>query len=130
MQPIYDIAESDKSFDEAADDLDAAIQRHGFVILTRHDVGESLRKRGIDFAEDCRVYDIDNPALSARLLDTDMRAALALPCRVAVWSENGTTRIGLMRRTASCAAVSPSAAAAALAGEIEQRIMQMIGDAR
>ncbi len=129
MQPTHDIAESDKSFDEAADDLDAAIQRHGFTILGRHDIGESLRKRGIDFAEDCRVYDIDNPALGARLLDADMRAALALPFRIAVWSEDGATRIGLMRPTSACAAVS-SSAAAAVAVEIEQRIMQMVGDAR
>lgn len=130
MQPIYDIAESDKSFDEAADDLDAAIQRHGFAILSRHDVGESLRKRGIDFAEDCRVFEVGSAALTAHLLDTDMRAAMALPCRIAVWSENGATRIGLMRPTAMLAALSPDVAALETAAEIEQRLLQMVGEAR
>ncbi|MCB2028726.1 MAG: DUF302 domain-containing protein, partial [Rhodoferax sp.] len=93
---MYYIAETDKPFEQAAQDLDAAVRRNGFGVLHVHDLGETLRSKGIDFAEQCRVFEVCNPAQAAKVLASDMRLNMALPCRISVYTEKGTTRIGLI----------------------------------
>jgi len=50
-QTRYYIIESKKSFKQASDDLDAAVKRNGFGVLHIHDLGETLRGKGVEFAE-------------------------------------------------------------------------------
>jgi len=52
---MYYIAETDKSFEQAASDLDTAVKRNGFGVLHVHDLGGTLRSKGIDFPEQCKT---------------------------------------------------------------------------
>ena len=58
---MYYIVESEKTFEQASQDLDAAVKRHGFGVLHVHDLGEMLRSKGIDFSEQCRIFEVCNP---------------------------------------------------------------------
>ena len=40
---MYFIVQSDKTFEQAASDLDAAVKRNGFGVLHVHDLGATLR---------------------------------------------------------------------------------------
>ena len=91
------IADTAKSFDEACADLHAAVVAHGFGLLAVHDLGHTLRGNGIDFSEDCRVFEVCNPEQAARVLMHDMTLNMALPCRISVYTEAGQTRIGMIR---------------------------------
>ena len=51
---MYYIVETEKSFDQASADLDSAVKRHGFGVLHVHDLGTTLRSKGIEFEEQCR----------------------------------------------------------------------------
>lgn len=62
---MYYIIETNKSFNQASSDLDAAIKRHGFGVLHVHDLGATLRNKGIQFAEECKVFEVCNPAQAA-----------------------------------------------------------------
>ena len=44
---MYYVVETDKSFEQAAADLEAAVTRHGFGVLHVHDLGQTLRSKGI-----------------------------------------------------------------------------------
>ena len=88
---MHYIVDSDKSFHEATVDLEAVVPRLGFVILQVHDLGDALRRKGIDLDEDCRVFEICNFRQTARLLSMAMRLNLALPWRISVFTENGVT---------------------------------------
>ena len=77
---MYYIAESDKSFEQATIDLDAAVKRNGFGVLHIHDLGKTLRGKGVPFTGECRVFEVCNPDQAARVLATDMRLNMALPC--------------------------------------------------
>ena len=44
---MYHIVESGKSFEQAAIDLDAAVRRHQFGVLHVHDLGATLRGKGL-----------------------------------------------------------------------------------
>ena len=126
---MYYIAESDKAFDEAVDDLDAAVGRHGFGVLHVHDLGGTLRSKGIDFGEQCKVFEVCNPQQASKVLSSDMRLNMALPCRISVFTEQGQTKIGLIKPAQMLASLSDDAALAEVAADVEARTMQMVDDA-
>ena len=53
---MYYIVETDKSFDQASADLESAVKRHGFGVLHVHDLGTTLRSKGIAFDEQCKFF--------------------------------------------------------------------------
>lgn len=127
---MYYVVESGKSFEQAAADLDAAVKRNGFGVLHVHDLGNTLRGKGLEFAEQCRVFEVCNPQQAARVLATDMRLNMALPCRISVYTENGATRIGMIQPAAMLAALSPDPALAQVAQAVEAKTRQMIDEAK
>lgn len=79
---MYYIVETEKSFEQASVDLDSAVKWHGFGVLHVHDLGTTLRSKGISFGEQCGIFEVCNPGQAAKVLSTDMRLNMALPCRV------------------------------------------------
>ena len=127
---MFYIVESSKSFSEVIFDLEPVVQRLGFVILQAHDLGEILRRRDIDFDDDCQVFDICNYRQLEKLLSIDLRLSLALPWRISVFTENGATRIGLIRPEQMLACFGQSPELARVAQEYEERMIQIIDDVR
>ena len=127
---MYYIAETDKPFEQAAQDLDAAVRRNGFGVLHVHDLGETLRSKGIDFVEQCRVFEVCNPAQAAKVLASDMRLNMALPCRISVYTEKGTTRIGLITPVKMLSSLSQDPELAVVAREVEDKTIRMIDEAK
>lgn len=127
---MYYLVESAKPFDDAVSDLDAAVKRHGFGVLHVHDLGNTLRSKGQPFTEQCKVFEVCNPAQAARVLSTDMRLNMALPCRISVFTESGQTKIGMIRPVPMLQALSSDPALQQVAGEVERMTMQMIDEAR
>lgn len=127
---MYYITETDKSFDQAAADLEAAVKHHGFGVLHIHDLGSTLRSKGIAFDQHCKVFEVCNPVQAGKVLATDMRLNMALPCRISVFTENGTTKIGTIRPSHMLSMLSQEAALAQIASEVEAKIIQMIDAAK
>lgn len=127
---MFYIVESSKSFYEANLDLGPVVERLGFVILHRQDLGETLQRRGIELDEDCQVHEVINYRYAADLLNIDMRLSLGLPWRIAVFTENGATKIGLSRPSAVLAALGDNAELARLAAEVEAKLMMIVDETR
>ena len=127
---MYYIVESDKSFDRAVTDLDAAVKQHGFGVLHIHDLGNTLRSKGVDFKEDCKVFEVCNPVQAAKVLATDMRLNMALPCRISVFTENNQTKIGLIKPEQMLSALSDDQALVDTAKEVEEKTKQMVNQAK
>lgn len=127
---MFYIVESSKSFAEVIFDLEPVVQRLGYVVQQSNDIGETLRGRGIDFDEDCAVFDICNYRQTERLLTLDLRLAAILPWRIAVFTENGTTRLGVVRPQCWLAGLGDGPDLGRLAREIEERIVQIVDEIR
>ena len=127
---MYYIVETGKSFSQASTDLESAVKRHGFGVLHVHDLGTTLRGKGIAFSEECKVFEVCNPAQAAKVLSTDMRLNMALPCRISVFTELGKTKIGLIKPVQMLSALSQDAALIEVAKEVEEKTMQMIDEAK
>jgi len=127
---MYYIVESDKSFEDAATDLEAAVKRNEFGVLHIHDLGNTLRGKGIAFAENCKEFEVCNPGQAAKVLSTDMRLNMALPCRISVHTEQGKTKIGMIKPVPLLAGLSQEPFLAKVAQEVEAKTIKMIDEAR
>ena len=127
---MYYIVETGKSFSQASEDLAAAVVRHRFGVLHVHDLGTTLRSKGIEFDEECKIFEVCNPGQAAKVLSTDMRLNMALPCRISVFTERGKTKIGLIRPAQMLAALSQDAGLAQVAQEVEDQTIQMVDEAK
>lgn len=127
---MYYVVETDKSFEQAATDLEAAVKHHGFGVLHVHDLGQTLRSKGIAFEEQCRILEVCNPVQAAKILSADMLLNMALPCRISVFTEGNKTRIGLIRPARMLSALSEDAALLQVAKDVEDATIQMIKDAK
>ena len=127
---MYYIVETSKSFSQASTDLQSAVTHHGFGVLHVHDLGTTLRSKGIAFAEECKVFEVCNPAQAAKVLSTDMRLNMALPCRISVYTEKGKTKIGLIKPVQMLSALSQEPALVQVAKEVEEKTIQMADEAK
>ena len=124
------IVETGKTFDLAVADLESAVKNHGFGVLHVHDLGNTLRSKGIAFDEQCKVFEVCNPLQAARVLATDMRLNMALPCRISVFTENGKTKIGLIKPAPMLATLSGDATLLQVAKEVEEKTILMVDEAK
>lgn len=127
---MYYIVETDKSFDQASADLEAAVKRHQFGVLHIHDLQASLRNKGIAFDEQCKVFEVCNPAQAAKVLSIDMRLNMALPCRISVFTEKGKTKIGLIKPEQMLSGLSQDVMLIQVAKEVEEKTIQMVDEAK
>jgi uncharacterized protein (DUF302 family) len=125
--PTY-IMETSKSVQQAVADLQEAVVRHKFGVLYIHNLQETLKKKGIEFPNECQILEICNPQIAKEVLMVDMALNMALPCRVSVYSENGKTKIGMIRPTEMLKKLSRSPKLAEIANDVETSIIAMIGE--
>ena len=75
MDPFF-ILDTPKSFEEASVALQEAVAEHGFGVLAVHDLGNTLRSKGLPFPEQCRIFEVCNPQQAAAVLSTTMALLL------------------------------------------------------
>ena len=124
------VVKTEKSVEQASTDLMDAVTRNGFGVLHTHDLTATLHKKGFDLGNQCRIFEICNPQQALRVLTEDMGLNMALPCRISVYEEEGTTKIGMLRPTALLSALSPSPELATVAREVEDVSIRIIEEAR
>jgi len=127
---VYYIVETEKSFEQASADLDTAVGHHGFGVLHVHDLGATLRSKGIDFKEQCKVFEVCNPVQAAKVLSADMRLNMALPCRISVFTDQGKTKIGLIKPVQMLSALSDEAALLEVSEDVEAKTIKMVDEAK
>ncbi len=127
---MYYIVESDKPFTQASMDLELAVVHNGYGVLHVHDVGATLRSKGITFNESCRIFEVCNPNQAEKVMASDMRLNMALPCRISVYTEKGKTKIGVIRPAQILKSLSSDPALAGIAEQVEEAVVRMVDEAR
>jgi uncharacterized protein (DUF302 family) len=127
---MYYIVDSNKSFEQAVTDMDTAVKNHKFGVLHVHDIGATLRGKGFEFAEECKVFEVCNPGQASKVMAVDLRLNMALPCRISVYTEKKKTKIGMIEPAKMLAMLSDDATLAGIAKEVEASIIKMIDEAK
>ncbi len=107
-----------------------AVGNHGFGLLRVHDLGATVQGKGIDFENQCKIFEVCNPGQAAKVMSTDMRLNMALPCRISGFKEKGKTKIGLIKPEQMLSALSQDAALLQIAKEVEEQTIQMVDEAK
>jgi uncharacterized protein (DUF302 family) len=113
-------------------EIEAALQesaaRHIFGILATHDLRETMRKKGVDFNSECRIYEVCNPVQAKRVLEANGAVSTALPCRISIYAADGGYTIATLLPTALMKMFGEPALEP-VAQEVEQVIRAMMQDA-
>ena len=96
---LYEV-ESTKTIDQVCEDLEKAAVEHKFGVMTVHDLKETMKKKGVEFDRECRIFEVCNPHQAKRVLEKDMDLSTALPCRISVFTEGGKVKLATLKPTA------------------------------
>lgn len=127
---MYYIVETTKTVEQAAADLEQAVKDQGFGVLYVHDLGNTLRSKGVEFAEDCQVFEVCNPQQAAKVMAADMRLNMALPCRISVFTEKGITKIGLIKPVPMLMGLVDNDELTQVAQAVEAKVIAMVDEAK
>ena len=67
---------------------------------------------------------------AAKVLSTDMRLNMVLPCRISVFTEGGKTRIGMIRPAEMLSSLSQDPVLSKVAEEVEAKTTQIINETK
>ncbi len=124
------VVETRKASDVAVKDLEEAVKRNRFGVLHVHDLRRTLKEKGIDFPNACKILEVCNPQRATEVLSHDMIMNLALPCRISVYQDGGKVKIGMIRPTALLSLFPGADALRSVAEEVERETMKMIDEAK
>ncbi len=123
------IKETRKSVEQAFHDLEASIKQHGFGLLHHYDFKQTLKEKGFELQNECRVLEVCNPKQASEVLRMDMAINMALPCRISIYEEAGKTFIGMIPPSDVLGLISQSPELLDLAQGVEASTRQIIDDA-
>ena len=81
--------QSQKTLEEIDRDLQDSAARNQFGIIAVHDLRQTMRKKNVDLAVECRIYEVCNPQQAKKALDADGAISTALPCRISLYGVAG-----------------------------------------
>lgn len=120
------IKTTSKSVDEVTRALETVVPAHKFGLLHMHDLKKTMNDKSVDFAPECRVFEVCNPHHAAAVLEEDIRVNMALPCRISVWEEDGETKVGTLLPTQLLGVFGDSQTLMQTAAEVETTMLAII----
>jgi uncharacterized protein (DUF302 family) len=90
---------TDKTVNEAAAALHAAVQANHFGVMQVHSLKETMAKKGVEFAHECLIFEVCQPQQAKKVLDQNMSVSTALPCRISIYEEGGKTILATLKPT-------------------------------
>ncbi len=91
---------SRKSIGEVRQRFEDAAAERKFGVQGIHNVAATLQSKGLAFDRKLYVYEVCNPGAAKKVLDTNIRIATALPCRVSVYADGKEVVLETIRPTA------------------------------
>jgi len=124
------IVKTDKTIDQVVSDLEVAVPKYGFGILHIHDLKQTMNNKGIEFSNDCKIVEICNPQKAKFVLSQDMNLSMALPCRISVYGDNETIKIGTILPSFLLGTLSGDKNLQAVAREIDEISKNIIDEVK
>jgi uncharacterized protein (DUF302 family) len=121
---LFEIA-SQKTRAQIEEGIQAAAARHGFGVIAVHDLKETMKKKGVDFAGDCLIFEVCNPHQAKKVLEANGAISTALPCRISVYRSGEGYKLATILPTAMLALFG-NAELDPVAREVEDVILAMM----
>jgi uncharacterized protein (DUF302 family) len=121
--------ETKKSVDEAVKAVEESLKNHKFGVLWKLDLPAKLQEKGVEFSQPYRILEVCNPVEAKRVLTQNSLVGYFLPCKVVIYEEQGTTKIGLPKPTVLMGVVNDPALKE-VAEHVEKVLIQAIDEAK
>ena len=82
---------------DAVSAVEASLKEESFGVLWNLDLAAKLQDKGLDFNEEVVALEVCNPHEAKKVLEESMLVSYFLPCKVTVYTEKGTTKIGMAK---------------------------------
>ncbi len=99
---LFEIA-SQKTLAQIEEGIQAAAARHSFGVIAVHDLKETMRKKGVDFAGECLIFEVCNPHQAKKVLEANGAISTALPCRISAYRSGEGYKLATILPTAMLA---------------------------
>lgn len=119
---------TNKSIQEVAAALDAAVKANHFGVMQIHNLKETMEKKGVKFSNECLIFEICQPQQAKKVLDKNMSISTALPCRISLYKEGSKTILATLKPTALLALFN-EAELEEVAQEVENTIIKIMQEA-
>ena len=116
---------SKSSVQEIAQAIPKVCARHQFGVLGSYDLRQKLQDKGLAFDRECQVIEICSPKQAQKVLESNIAIAAALPCRLAVYQEDGQTKISTLKPSALLG-IFPNPELLPVAQEVEDTIFRIM----
>ena len=90
---------SRKSMGDVRQRFEEAAAERKFGVQGIHNVKATLNSKGLAFDRRLYIYEVCNPGVAKRVLDTNIRISAALPCRVSIYEEGREIILETLRPT-------------------------------
>ena len=90
---------ADKTLDETATALQAAVVANSFGVMHVHNLQETMAKKGVEFDRECLIFEVCQPLQAKKVLEQNMSVSAALPCRISLYREGGKTMLATLKPT-------------------------------
>ena len=119
---------TDKTVSETAAALQAAVQANHFGVMQIHNLKETMTKKGVEFARECLIFEVCQPQQAKKVLEQNMSASTALPCRISIYEQGGKTILATLKPT-TLLAMFNTPQLEAVAQEVEDTIVKIMNEA-
>jgi uncharacterized protein (DUF302 family) len=120
--------DSAKTIDQVCQDLEKAVAEHKFGVMTVHNLKETMKKKGVEFDRECRIFEVCNPHQAKRVLEKNMQLSTALPCRISVFIKGDKVKLATLKPTALISLFNVPELQS-VAKEVEETLIQIMRDA-
>ena len=119
---------SSKSVQEIVDSIKQTAPKYGFGILNVYNLKEILKSKGKNLDNDCQVLDICNPNYAEEFLNEDITLSSIMPCKIAVYTQDGDTVITLNSVVQLVDDINPDLIE--LAQKVQEELLELIDDVK
>lgn len=120
--------DTDQTTAQTIEKLERHLKEEKFGVLWHLDMQEKLREKGVELEQRYHILEVCNPVEAKRVLSENAVVGYFLPCKIAVYEEQGKTKIGLPKPTALIGMVDNSVLQT-IAEDVEKRLISCIDQA-
>ena len=91
--------ETNKSLEQVISDLEQSLKNRNFGILWSLDIPATLQSKGVDYSKPYRILEVCNPTKAKEVLSEADLVGYFLPCKIIVYEDKESTKIGLPKPT-------------------------------
>jgi len=120
---------SNHSTEETIERLKTALAEVSFGVLWEFDLAKKFAEKELTFDDQYHILEVCNPKEAHRVVSAERRAGYFLPCKLAVYTENGQTKVAMPRPTALIGLVEEEELKQ-VALDVEQQLIEVIEKSR